>query len=313
MPTPTDPAAETPSPASASPVSEASPSLAGLLSALCAFTFWGVLPLYWKALDTVDSFEIMCHRIVWSFFTLLPFMFFQGRFVLVLTFLKSKTNALTLLGSSCILAGNWYLYIWAINTGRVLEASLGYFINPLVNILFGIIIFKEKSSRMVQLAIALAALGVAYQIIVLGQVPIVPLALAIAFGLYGLIRKILQLPSLPGLFMETLFVMPFAGAYIFWQWRLGNSPIFTGDISLNLLLMGTGLITSFPLLCFAYGAMRIRMSTLGLLQYTNPTIVFLLGIFLYHEPFSVDSLITFACIWAALALYTWETIRQRRW
>jgi len=313
MPTSTDPAAETSSPASASPASEDSPSLTGLLSALCAFTFWGVLPLYWKALVTVDSFEIMCHRIVWSFLTLLPFMFFQGRFGLVLTFLKNKANALTLIGSSCILAGNWYLYIWAINTGRVLEASLGYFINPLVNILFGIIIFREKTGRVVRLAIAIAAAGVAYQVVVLGQPPIVPLALAVSFGVYGLIRKVMQLPSLPGLFMESLFVMPFAGAYIFWQWRLGNSPIFSGDHALDLLLMGTGLVTSFPLLCFAYGARRIRMTTLGLLQYANPTIVFLLGIFVYHEPFSVDSLITFACIWTALALYTWETIRNRRW
>jgi chloramphenicol-sensitive protein RarD len=313
MPTPTEPAAETPSPASTSSVSEASPSLVGLLSALCAFTFWGFLPLYWKALDTVDTFEIMCHRIVWSFFTLLPFMFFQGRFGLALTFLKKKTNALTLLGSSCILAGNWYLYIWAINTGKVLEASLGYFINPLVNILFGVIIFREKTGRVVRLAIAIAAAGVAYQIIVLGQVPIIPLTLAVSFGVYGLIRKVMQLPSLPGLFMESLFIMPFAGAYIFWQWDLGGSPIFTGDHVLDLLLMGTGLITSFPLLCFTYGARRIRMTTLGLLQYANPTIVFLLGIFVYREPFSVDSLITFACIWTALALYTWETIRSRRW
>jgi len=256
----------------------------------------------------------MCHRMVWSFFTLLPFMFFQGRFGQVLTCLKkNKANVLTLIGSSCLLAGNWYLYIWAINTGRVLEASLGYFINPLVNILFGIIIFREKIGRVVRLAIAIAAAGVAYQIVVLGQMPIIPLTLAISFGIYGLIRKVMQLPALPGLFMESLFVMPFAGAYIFWQWRLGNSPIFNGDPALDLLLIGTGLITSLPLLCFAYGARRIRMTTLGLLQYTNPTIVFLLGIFLYHEPFSVHNLITFACIWTALALYTWETIRNRRW
>jgi chloramphenicol-sensitive protein RarD len=217
MPTPTEPAAETPSPSSASPASEASPSLTGLLSALCAFIFWGILPLYWKALDTVDSFEIMCHRIAWSFFTLLPFMFFQSRFGLVLTFLKSKINVLTLIGSSCILAGNWYLYIWAINTDRVLDASLAYFINPLINILFGVAVFKEKASRLIQIAIALAVLGVAYQVVALGKFPIVPLTLAMAFALYGLIRKLLQLPSLPGLFVETLFVMPFAGAYIFWQ------------------------------------------------------------------------------------------------
>ena len=309
--TPSTSAAATSSPSS--PASETPSSLTGLLAALFAFVFWGILPLYWKALDTVDAFEIMCHRIVWSFVMLLPFMFFRGRLGLLLTSLKNRRHALLLLCTSCLLAGNWYLYIWAINSGRVLETSLAYFINPLINILFGIIIFKEKASRLVKLAIALAALGVAYQVIVLGQIPIVPLALALAFALYGLIRKILQLPPLPGLFMETLFVMPFAGAYIYWQWRLGSCHIFTGGPHLDMLPIGTGLVTSFPLLCFAYGAMRIRMTTLGLVQYVNPIIVFFLGAFLYREPFSVGSLITFACIWAALALYTWDTIRQRRW
>jgi len=310
-PTPSVPVAAASSPSS--PASEAPSSLSGLLAALFAFSLWGILPLYWKALETVDALEIMCHRIVWSLVMLLPFMFFRGRLGLLLTSLKNKRHVLLLMCTGCLLAGNWYVYIWAINSGRVLEASLAYFINPLINILFGITVFKEKAGPLVKLAISLAVLGVAYQILVLGQVPLIPLSLAIAFGLYGLIRKILQLPSIPGLFMETLFVAPFAGAYIFRQWSLGASPIFTGDTQLDLLLIGTGLITSFPLLCFAYGAMRIRMTTLGLVQYINPILVFLLGIFLYNELFTVHSLITFACIWAALALYTWDTIRQRRW
>ena len=309
MPIPAD-AARPPAPL---PAPEESSSLTGLLAALLAFTTWGVLPLYWKALDTVDSFEIMCHRIFWSFFVLLPFMFFNGRLGAVFVFLKSPRNKLTLLCSSCILAGNWYLFIWAINSGMVLEASLGYFINPLVNILFGVIIFRETISNVVKAAIALAAAGVAYQVVILGEIPIVPLGLAVSFGTYGLIRKVMQLPSLPGLFAETLFLTPFAGAYIFWQRHLGLSPLFGGDVTLDLLLIGTGIVTSFPLLCFAYGARNIRMTTLGLLQYTNPTMVFLLGVFVYHEPFSTDSLVTFACIWTALALYTWETIRKRRW
>ena len=313
MPTPTVPAAATVSPASSPAPSEDASSQSGLLSALFAFVLWGFLPLYWKSIDTVNSFEILCPRIFWSFFVLLPFMFFQGRLGLVLTFLKSRRNVLTLLCSSCILAGNWYLFIWAINSRLVLEASLGYFINPLVNILFGIVIFKEKISGVVWLAIALAAAGVAYQVVVLGHLPIVPLGLAVSFGVYGLLRKLMLLPSLPGLFMETLLTMPFAGAVIFWQRHLGNSPIFTGEYTLDLLLMGTGVVTSLPLLCFAFGARRIRMTTLGLLQYTNPTIVFLLGVFVYHEAFSVDRLITFVCIWSALALYTWETVRKRRW
>lgn len=296
----------------ATPVAESS-SLSGLLSALFAFVAWGFMPLYWKAIDSVDSFEILCHRIFWSFFVLLPFMFFHGRLGLALSCLKNRRNALTLLCSSCLLAANWYLYIWAINSGFVIEASLGYFINPLVNILFGIVIFREKIGAPVRLAIALAAAGVAYQAIEIGHLPIIPLGLAISFGVYGLLRKTMPLPSLPGLFVETLIVMPFAGAVIFRQRYLGDSPLFSGDHTLDLLLIGTGLVTSLPLLCFTFGARRIRMTTLGLLQYSNPTIVFLLGIFVYHEPFSMDRLVTFACIWTALALYSWETIRKRRW
>lgn len=311
MPKASEPAAAI-SPSSLPAEKECS-SLYGLLSALCAFLTWGFLPIYWKALAAVDPFELMCHRIFWSFFILLPLMFSHGRLGMVFNFLKNGRSVLTLLCSSCILAGNWFLYIWAINADKVIEASLGYFINPLINILFGIVIFKERTSMIVRLAIGLAAVGVAYQIFVLGRSPFIPLTLACSFGIYGLLRKIMPLPSLPGLFLETLLLMPFAGAYIFYQQKIGLSPLFSGDASLVLLLIGTGLVTSFPLLCFAYSARNIKMTTLGLLQYFSPTITFLLGVFLYREPFSMNDLVTFACIWAALAMYTWETLRIRRW
>ncbi len=152
-----------------------------------------------------------------------------------------------------------------------------------------------------------------YQIVALGSFPIVPLALALSFGLYALLRKLMLLPSLPGLFAETLLLMPLAGAVIFWRIHQGLSPAFSGDFRLDLLLIGAGLATSLPLICFAFGTRRIKMTTLGLLQYVNPTIVFLLGIFVYREDFSTDSLVTFSCIWTALALYSWDTIRRRRW
>ena len=309
-----DPTAEEPSHASPSSFSGSQPSsLMGLLLALFAFVLWGLLPVYWKALGSVDAFEVLCHRIVWSFFILLPFMFFRGRLGELIIFLRSARNLAALVFSGFLLAGNWFLYIWAINSDMVLEASLGYYINPLVNILFGIVVFHEKISRLVWAAIGIAIIGVLYQVVTLGHLPLVPLGLAFSFGLYGLMRKLLLVKALPGLFVETLVVLPFAAAYLVWQAYLGNSAFFRGDYVIDVLLVGTGAITSFPLLCFAYGAKRIRMTTLGLLQYTNPTLVFLLGVFLYNEPFSTDNLVTFSCIWTALALYTWETVKTRQW
>ena len=285
----------------------------GVLAAFWAFVIWGILPVFWKALDSVDSLEVLCHRIVWSFAAVAPFMFLRGRLGGLLLFLRSRRNLFGLLLSGYLLAGNWYLYIWAITSNKVIEASLGYYINPLVNILFGVIIFREKASRLVWVSIGIAALAVLYQVINLGHLPYVPLGLAFSFGLYGLLRKVLVVEALPGLFMETLVVMPLAAGYLIWQASQGNSAFFRGDLSIDLLLVSAGLITTVPLLCFAYGARRIRMTTLGILQYLTPTCVLLLGTLVYGEPFTSSRMITFCLIWLALALYTWETARKRQW
>lgn len=310
-------AAERPSSAAtgSAPASGASPpsSGAGLAAAFVAYVLWGILPVFWKALASVNSFEVLCHRIVWSCVVLAPFMLFRGRLGRLLLFLKKPRNLLTVAGCGFLLAGNWFLYIWAITENMVVEASLGYYINPLVNILFGIAVFRERISRTVMAAIAIAVLGVLWQVAALGHLPVVPLGLAFSFGIYGLLRKILLVEALPGLFAETFFVLPLAAAWLFWQANLGNSAFFRGEYAIDALLVGAGIITTVPLICFAYGAKRIRMTTLGILQYVNPTIVFLLGVFAYGEPFTLDSLITFGCIWAALALYTWDTIRRRSW
>lgn len=288
-------------------------SLSGLAAALAAFLIWGFLPVFWKALASVDSFEVLCHRIVWSFCALLPFMFLHGRLGGLLLLLRRPRTALTLLFSGVLLAGNWLLYIWAIASGMVLETSLGYYINPLVNILFGLAVFREKVSRLGWAAICLALAGVLHQVVALGHLPLVPLGLALSFGVYGLIRKLLMVEALPALFVETLVVLPLAVGYLLRQGALGNSAFFRGDLTLDLLLTGAGVATTVPLLLFAYGAKRIRMTTLGVLQYVNPTCVFLLGVFVYDEPLSSGTLLTFICIWVALALYAFDTARARRW
>lgn len=285
----------------------------GVIAALCAFSLWGVLPIFWKNLESVDSFEVLCHRIVWSFFTILPFMFFSGRFATLLAFLRNFRNFLGLLCSGTLLAANWYLYIWAVNSGMILEASLGYYINPLVNILFGIVIFREKASIPIWIAIGIATVGVCWQVIGLGHPPLVPLGLAVSFAIYGLLRKVLQVQALPGIFVETLIVLPAALGYLVLQAVNGNSAFYRGDWMVDALLVGAGLVTTIPLFCFAYGARRVRMTSLGILQYASPTITFLLGVFVYKEAINIDGLITFACIWAALAIYTWDTTRRHNW
>jgi chloramphenicol-sensitive protein RarD len=289
-----------------------SSSGAGVAAAFCAFVCWGILPVFWKALSSVDPFEVLCHRITWSFAAIAPFMLFRGRLGGLLLFLRSGRNFLGLLLSGFLLAGNWYLYIWAIMSNKVVEASLGYYITPLVNIFCGIIFFREKASRLILLSIAVAAMAVLYQVGNLGHLPYVPLGLAFSFAAYGLLRKILAVEALPGLFVETLAVLPPAVAYLIMQAHSGNSAFFRHDLIIDSLLISSGLITSVPLLCFAYGARRIRMTTLGILQYMTPTCVLLLGILLYGEAFTQDTLITFVLIWIALVLYSWDTLRQRQ-
>ncbi|MDL2290828.1 EamA family transporter RarD [Desulfovibrio sp. OttesenSCG-928-F20] len=283
----------------------------GLWAALLAYVLWGVLPVFWKSLASVDSLEVLCHRVFWSFVFLSPLMFFKGRLGSLRVFLQRPVNLLALAASGFLLVGNWYLYIWAIASDMVVEASLGYYITPLVNIIFGVVVFRERMSRLVALAIGLAVVGVLWQVFKLGHFPVVPLGLAFSFGIYGLLRKILKVQAIPGLFVETLVVLPLAAGYLAYQASLGNSAFFRGDPVIEALLVGAGIITTVPLICFAYGAQRIRMTSLGVLQYVNPTIVFLLGVFVYGESFTFDSLVTFGCIWAALALYTWVNIGRR--
>jgi chloramphenicol-sensitive protein RarD len=257
----------------------------------------------------MDALEILCHRVVWSFLTMLPVILCSGLLRSVLEACGSRKKFLPLAGSSLILACNWLLFIWAVNAGRVLETSLGYFINPLLNILLGAFIFKERVSRLARVAIGLAAAGVFSQILSLGHLPWTALGLGCSFALYGLIRKIAVVEALPGLFLETFLVLPFALAWLAWQGARGMSILYTADTSFLLLLAASGILTATPLFLFAFGVRRISMISLGLLQYVSPSMTFFQGLFLFNEPFSPDALLTFLCIWTALALYTWDSFR----
>lgn len=284
----------------------------GFAAALGAFLMWGLLPVYWKSLITVNPFEILCHRILWSLVFIAVILTIKHRWAETFAPLRSPKNIAILTCSSLCIGCNWLLYIWAVNNNHILETSLGYYINPLVNILFGFIFFRERLSPMQGIAISLAALGVINSVVSHGELPWISLVLAVSFSFYGVLRKVASVESLPGLFLETMVLGPVALTYLLHLRSIGESVFLTGPWHIDLLLIGAGAATSMPLIGFAYGARRLQLTTLGVLQYTAPSIAFLLGVFLYHEPFSTSHMITFALIWAGLAVYTSDSIRTIR-
>lgn len=287
-------------------------STQGFGAALGAFFLWGTLPIYWKAVQSVDPFEILCHRIVWSLVFIGLVLTVKRRWAETFAPMRSLKNLGILVLSSLCIGTNWIIYIWAVNTNHVLETSLGYYINPLVNILFGAIFFSERPSRLQFVAIALAALGVVNSIFSYGGLPWISLVLAVSFAFYGLLRKVAAVESLPGLFLETAVLAPASLAYLAYLNLNDKASFLTGPLTVDLLLVGAGVVTAIPLIGFAYGARRLQLTTLGILQYTSPSIAFLLGVFLYREPFTSSHLLTFALIWAALAIYTGDSIRTIR-
>lgn len=289
----------------------ASISNRGGIVAFGAFFLWGLLPLYWKLLAEVNSVEVLCNRMVWSFATMLPILLALGRMGEVFSIFKDKKNLLTLTCSSLILATNWGIYIWAVNSGHVLEASLGYFITPLLNMMLGIIFFKERPTTTGWISLVLAVVGVAYQLFTLRYFPWIAFVIGGTFSVYSFLRKVVKVEALPGLFVETIIFFPLAAAALIIQAARGFTAFSKVDVITDLLLIASGLVTTLPLVAFAYGARRITMTTLGLLQYVTPSLAFLLGIFVFHEPLNVNGLITFILIWTALALYTWDNIHRR--
>ncbi len=284
----------------------------GIFSAALAFLCWGLFPLYFHAVKEVPSMQILAHRMIWSLAFLLIVLVLRRQWRW-LEQVRQPRVFWSFVASALLLSANWLLYIWAVNNGHVIEASLGYFINPLVNIMFGYLLLKERLRCVQWIAIAIAALGVAWLTWQSGSVPWIALCLAASFGAYGLLRKTAALGALEGLSFETMVLFPIAAIYVGWLTLHGeNAFLNTASDSTRWLLVAAGPITAVPLLLFASGARQIPLSILGLLQYLAPTIQFLLGVWLFKEAFTADRLVGFVLIWAALLLFAGEGLIRSR-
>ena len=283
----------------------------GFLYACLGYFLWGVLPLYWKILQEVPAFQIMCHRIAWSLLFLLVIQIIRQKFGWLKHAFRSKRILLTFITTSLLLSINWYTYIWSVNNGRTIESSLGYFINPLFMVILGVIFLKERPDKWSWLSIGLAAAGIIYTISIYGSVPWIAFILAGTFGIYGLLRKTASLNSLQGLTLETLLLfLPATGLLIFFE-IAGKGSFGHLAVGKNLLLSLAGIVTSLPLLFFAAGARRIQLTTIGILQYIAPTFQFLIGLIIFKEEFTRNRLIGFSFVWLALIIYMVNNILKR--
>jgi len=278
----------------------------GKFYAVMAFLIWGLLPLYLHALKVVAPLEILMHRMAWSLVFLTILLLVRRQW----GWLSGAIGNRRVLGhfalSASVLSINWFLYIWAVNNNHVVDASLGYFINPLVSVMLGYFLLHERLRVGQWTAIGVAALGVLWLTVQAGQLPWIGLVLAASFGSYGLLRKTAMLGAIEGLSLETLLLIPFALGYLLWLAAQGRSGFVNGDLTLQLMLMAAGPITAVPLLLFAAGARRIPLSLLGILQYLSPTLQLSLGVFFWHEPFDGGKLFGYVLIWSALAGYALE-------
>ena len=284
----------------------------GILYAAAAYALWGVFPIYFKALQDIPPMQIMVHRIVWSFVFVLIILAFRRQWKWIGETMRRPKVLAGFAASAVLLSTNWFIYIWAVNNGRVIDSSLGYFINPLVNILLGYVLLRERLRGGQWLAVAIAAAGVLWLTWQTGGLPWIGLSLALTFGTYGLLRKTGALGPLEGLSLETLLLFPFAFGYLALLTAENQNAFLSAPAASQWLLAAAGPITAIPLLLFAAGARRISMATLGILQYIGPSLQLLCGVLLYGEPFSGARVIGFALIWSALAVYTLEGLWQAR-
>lgn len=284
----------------------------GVIYAALAFLSWGLFPLYFRALADVAPSQILMHRMIWSLVFLAVLLAVRRQWRWLPQLLASPRAVAAFMASAVLLSANWLIYIWAVNNQHVVEASLGYFINPLVNIMLGYFLLHERLRAGQWGAIALAAAGVAWLAWQAGNMPWIALALAFTFGAYGLMRKTAPLGALEGLSFETMVLFPFALGYLAWLSITGDNAFAAADGNTQWMLVALGPLTAVPLLLFGAGARRIPLSVLGLLQYISPSMQFLIGVLLFREPFSLPRLAGFALIWAALALYALEGLWQRR-
>ena len=303
----------------AQPASPAAPhpsdlSLIGVASALGCFGLWGAFPIYFKLLGHVPALEVLAHRVLWSAVLLLGLILAQGQWSALLAEFRNRRRRHFYLVTALLISGNWLLYIWAVQHGRILEASLGYYINPLVNVLLGVLVLHERLNPRQWAAIALAVGGVLVLVICHGVLPWISLTLALSFGSYGLLRKKAGHAATLGLCMETVLLTPVALLFLAILAALGAGALGAVDGRTDLLLLAAGPVTVVPLLLFLQATRLLRLSTVGLVQYLTPTLQFLLAVALYREPFTRIHLAAFGCIWLALALYSadaWFIYRPR--
>lgn len=284
----------------------------GVLLALAAYFIWGIAPAYFKVIWFVPADEILTHRIIWSFFFMIALISVSRQWRQVKQLLKTPKKIFLLALSATLVGGNWLLFIWSVNNHHLLEASLGYFINPLVNILLGMIFLGERFRRMQWIAVVLAATGVLVQLWAFGSLPVISLGLAFSFAFYGLIRKKIAVDAQTGMLVETLWLLPVAAIWLFGIANSETSHMMQNTWSLNLLLMAAGVVTTVPLLCFTGAATRLRLSTLGFFQYIGPTLMFLLAVGFYDEHPGADKMVTFAFIWVALAVFVVDALYTQR-
>lgn len=284
----------------------------GVIYAISAYLMWGIAPIYFKYLHGVAALEILGHRIVWSFVFLAILIHTRKQWGMVQQTIRLRRKWALLSVTALLVGANWLIFIWAINNDHLLDASLGYYINPLLNVILGMLFLGERLRRLQWFAVFLATVGVAIQLIVFGSIPIVAIGLAITFGLYGLLRKKVAVDSQTGLFIETLMLLPLALIYLLLIAQSPTSNMFINSLSMNGLLMLAGIVTTLPLLCFAGAATRLRLSTLGFFQYIGPSIMFVLATVFYGEPLTLDKLVTFAFIWLALVVFSADGLRQRK-
>lgn len=281
---------------------------AGVLFAICAYTMWGIAPIYFKLLDSIPASEILIHRVVWSSLVL-SFLVIGLRNIdkVKAALLSPKVMGILFLAGG-LLGLNWFVFIWAVNNNYLLEASLGYYINPLINVFLGRLFLGEILRPLQKIAVVIVIVGVLVMVLNYGRLPWIALTVAVSFSIYGLLRKQANVNAIPGLFIETLMMLP--AALIYWLWFAKVSSDFSVNSTyLNVMLVLAGIVTTAPLLCFTAAARRLRYSTLGFFQYIGPSIMFLLATFIYEEPLTNARIVTFVFVWSALALFTFDSLR----
>lgn len=286
----------------------------GIFFGLAAYVLWGILPVYWKALELVSPFEILSSRFMWSCVFVFLLIIFQKKWPLFAKEVKQVFSNLKT-GTAMIAAGitisfNWGTFIWAVNNGHIVETSMGYYINPLVSILFAVVFLRERLNKMQLAAITCAFIGVASMVYSFGKIPWVSLTLAFTFALYGLLKKILPVSALTSIMLETLLITPLALVYEYSLWQQGVSFYASGNLQVIMMLTGAGVVTAIPLLLFTAGARLLPLKIIGFLQYISPTLTLLIGVFVYNEAFTASHLLAFGWIWAALLLFIVSQLRS---